>query len=231
MNKHYACTDFHGMYNLWTLIRDCCDDTDEIYFLGDAADRGSDGIKIIFELLKDKRVHYIKGNHEDMLVKSMDIYDYNSPAVWFQNGGSPTFDALMNLGQDKCTQLVNTLKRLPHKIDYTNTKGQIIHLTHAGYTPCNEPSDFKLRMNNLLWDRNHNFDIWFEHENEYCVFGHTPVFVLPYFGVPITKEQDKEELIVIFSNGHKIDLDLNSFYTNKVALFDLDSFEVKYFKI
>ena len=66
MNKVYACSDLHGMYRLWEQIRDYCDETDKIIFLGDAADRGKDGRKIIQELLADKRVTYIKGYHEDM---------------------------------------------------------------------------------------------------------------------------------------------------------------------
>jgi serine/threonine protein phosphatase 1 len=67
MYKTYAFSDVHGIYDLWAQIRDYCDETDTIYFLGDACDRGEDGIRIIIELLQDKRVKYIKGNHEDML--------------------------------------------------------------------------------------------------------------------------------------------------------------------
>ena len=47
MNKHYCFTDVHGNYNLWRQIHDYCDATDTIYFLGDAADRGEDGLQII----------------------------------------------------------------------------------------------------------------------------------------------------------------------------------------
>ena len=67
MNKTYAFTDLHGMYPLWEQIRDFCDESDKLIFLGDACDRGDDGLKIIKELLQDKRVTYIKGNHEDFL--------------------------------------------------------------------------------------------------------------------------------------------------------------------
>ena len=35
MNKTYAFSDVHGVYNLWEQIRDYCDETDTIYFLGD----------------------------------------------------------------------------------------------------------------------------------------------------------------------------------------------------
>lgn len=34
MNKTYAITDLHGMWNLWEQISEYCDETDTIYFLG-----------------------------------------------------------------------------------------------------------------------------------------------------------------------------------------------------
>ena len=50
----YAFTDIHGNYNLWLAIKNYCKEDDEIFFLGDAIDRGPDGIKIMQELFKDK---------------------------------------------------------------------------------------------------------------------------------------------------------------------------------
>ena len=67
MNKVYAVSDLHGMYGLWEKIKNYIDETDTIYFLGDAADRGPHGIKIMKELFTDKRVKYILGNHEDIM--------------------------------------------------------------------------------------------------------------------------------------------------------------------
>lgn len=66
MNKHYCFTDLHGCYDLWRQIKNYCDETDTLYFLGDAIDRGPDGVVLMEELLKDKRVIYLKGNHEHM---------------------------------------------------------------------------------------------------------------------------------------------------------------------
>ena len=71
MNRHFACSDLHGMWQLWEQIDAYCDETDTIFFLGDAADRGPDGLRLMKTLLIDKRVKYIKGNHEDMKVISL----------------------------------------------------------------------------------------------------------------------------------------------------------------
>ena len=68
MNKTYAITDLHGMWNLWEQISEYCDETDTIYFLGDAIDRGVDGLRVMESLLKDKRVIYLLGNHEEFFL-------------------------------------------------------------------------------------------------------------------------------------------------------------------
>ena len=62
MNRHFACSDLHGMWQLWEQIDAYCDEADTIFFLGDAADRGPDGLRLMKTLLIDKRVKYIKGN-------------------------------------------------------------------------------------------------------------------------------------------------------------------------
>ena len=60
MYKTYACSDLHGLYPLWEQIKHYCDETDTIYFLGDAIDRGPDGIKILLEMLYDSRVIFLR---------------------------------------------------------------------------------------------------------------------------------------------------------------------------
>ena len=69
MNKTYAITDLHGMLNFWEQISEYCDETDTIYFLGDAIDRGVDGLRVMESLLKDKRVIYLLGNHEEFFME------------------------------------------------------------------------------------------------------------------------------------------------------------------
>ena len=70
----YCCSDLHGRYDIWRQIKSFLKPEDKLYYLGDAADRGPNGWKIIKELISDNRIIYIKGNHEDMLVKAMKEY-------------------------------------------------------------------------------------------------------------------------------------------------------------
>ena len=98
MGKTYAFTDIHGQYDLWEQIRDYCQPDDNLYFLGDACDRGPAGIKIIKELLTDPRVIYLKGNHEEMLeVAAAEMLegDMSGVQLWAQNGGMDTWTELM----------------------------------------------------------------------------------------------------------------------------------------
>ena len=225
MNKCYAFTDIHGNYNLWRQIHDYCDETDQIYFLGDAADRGEDGLQIIEELLKDKRICYLKGNHEDFLIKSgpalidKNFYDINY-SLWLQNGGLSTSKSFLNLSYDSQIYLIKRLDKLPTRVIYINKKGQRIFLSHAGFTPNKDkiPSD-----QDLLWYRKHFNDEWPQDEiyqDAFVVHGHTPVQA--FF---------KTEEPFFYCDNHKIDLDIGTAFSDQVALLDLDTLEVvKIFK-
>lgn len=215
MNKTYCFTDIHGNYNLWRQIHDYCDATDTIYFLGDAADRGEDGLQIIQELLRDKRVIYLKGNHEDIFVDvGAELAEGIgwSASLWRENGGKPTIDSFKRLSYDSQIYYIKRLASLPEKAEYVNKNGQRIILSHAGFTPGSD------RPLDLLWDRKHFHDTWpveDEYKNTYIVHGHTPTPIL-------FRCQD----IVYYCDGHKIDLDVATIATNKIVLFDLDTLQI-----
>ena len=216
MNKTYCFTDIHGNYNLWRQIHDYCDATDTIYFLGDAADRGEDGLQIIQELLRDKRVIYLKGNHEDIFVDvGAELAEGIgwSASLWRQNGGKPTIDSFKRLSYDSQIYYIKRLAQLPAIYYYENAKGQNIILSHAGFTP----SEKFLSHADLMWDRNHIEDEWPQgYDNTYIVHGHSPVQIL-----------FKSDNPVYYCDGHKIDLDMATFVTNKIALLDLDTLEIE----
>ena len=233
MNKHYCFTDLHGMYDLWYQIKNYCDDNDELFFLGDAIDRGEDGIIIMNELLKDKRVTYLKGNHEDMMSICIPEFiegHFESYPWWVYNGGKPTWESLQRCSNDSKMWYVRKINAMPESLIYTNTKGQKIFLSHAGTSINKSKRELQLMGrgdNPYLWDRKHFLYPWpqdKEFENWFVVHGHTPVQIL-------TKELNiKLKGICEYNNEHKFDLDLASSDTNIVALFDLDELKVeKYF--
>lgn len=249
MNKTYAITDLHGQYDLWEQIKNYCDDTDTIYCLGDCADRGPRGLDIILEALEDPRVVYLCGNHEEMFEIVMSEYlktpNHKDDLYWWEcNGGGSTYEAALKLPLDELRRVIKDIAGLPRQTIYTNKKGQIIHLSHAGtaldYSRMELHYYEMKHMDPLLWDRKHFIRNWPEgHDNEYIVHGHTPI---PYMFrewhqvnlVCNTKKFDfdinKVTEICEYSDGHKFNLDLGCFMTGVAALFDLDELKVeKYF--
>ena len=76
----YACSDLHGNWELWLEIKKFLKPEDKMFFLGDAADRGDSGWTILKEMLNDKRITYIAGNHDIMLadrISNPNNYDNN----------------------------------------------------------------------------------------------------------------------------------------------------------
>lgn len=231
MNKTYAFTDIHGMYDLWRQISEYCDDTDTIYFLGDGNDRGEDGIRIIIELLQDKRVKYIKGNHEDMLTICVPEFlegHYDNLQWWLENGGRETIETLSQMSEESQLWLVRQLNKLPETVWYASPKGHKVFLSHAGTDLSKTKRELELlgRKYPYIWDRKHFFaphpkDM----QNVYQVHGHTSVQSLRkmyqffYPEIPVTTE------VFRYCDGHKIDIDMQSFASGCVALIDLDDFD------
>ena len=64
----YVFSDLHAQTNLWEQIKNYIKEDDELFFLGDAVDRGPGGITILQEILADPRITMLRGNHEDFII-------------------------------------------------------------------------------------------------------------------------------------------------------------------
>ena len=219
MNKTYAVADIHGQYNLWRQIIEYLDDTDTLYILGDCGDRGPDGWKIIKEALKDPRVIYIRGNHDQFLIDSWQA-DWRLDGLWYYNGGYDTFEAAS--ADQWADEYAGMLNRTKHLVEYHNTNGQTIFLSHAGFTPYpgTEPSE-----QNLIWSRDHFFARWPKEEEAkdwYVVHGHTFCASRSAFAFVNTKLNDTKT-VGRYCDGHKICIDGRAFLNHRIALLDLDT--------
>lgn len=220
MNKTYAAADIHGQYNLWRQIIEYLDDTDTLYILGDCGDRGPDGWKIIKEALKDPRVIYIRGNHDQFLIDSWEA-DWRLDGLWYYNGGYDTFEAAS--ADQYADEYAGMLSRTKHLVEYHNTNGQTIFLSHAGFTPYPggpEPSEY-----NLIWSRAHFLAQWPKKEEMkdwYVVHGHTFCASHSAFAFVDTKLNDTYT-VGRYCDGHKICIDGRSFLNHRIALLDLDT--------
>ena len=236
MNRTLVVSDLHGIYPLWRQIIESLDETDTLYILGDCGDRGRDGWKIICEALKDPRVVYIRGNHDQMLLDSWREEWYGEDfQCWMSNGGWETYDNMLMCDnyENYLIQLAKT--KLYHC--YVNKEGQRIHLSHAGFTLMED--DAIPHRDDLLWDREHCLDHcnWWPEENptDYMVHGHTPV-KSSTFKYAILKEPNRYKAnetftVVRYAHGHKIGIDGGCFATGKCAVLDLDTLTETIFEI
>jgi serine/threonine protein phosphatase 1 len=203
----YAVSDLHGRYDIYLKICELLNPEDKVCFLGDAADRGLDGWKLIKAIYNNPQWIYVKGNHEQMLEDAM-RNDCELPLLQW-NGGAITYAEWQEEGADE--SWIKKLEELPLNVEHFSETGHMILLNHSG-CESEDPEE-------VLWDR-HNF---LEEPVGYdiIVHGHTPVQEMEgYIGKKL------ENLGPMwYCNGHKIDIDIASAYTGKAVLFNLDTFE------
>lgn len=234
MGRILAISDLHGMYDLWKQIQNSLQSDDILYMLGDAADRGPDGWKIIKEALCDPRVFYIRGNHDQMILDCWHD-NWRDNWLWFNNGGWETFDSIIQDENSEIYLIQLSKTKLYHC--YENKNKQKIHLSHAGFTPM-ENNEIP-NNEDLLWDREHCRDLcsWWpeENPNDYVVHGHTPTrsrtFKHLIYNAPYLYELNDSATVIRYAHGHKIGIDAGAFSTNKCALLDLDTLQETIFEI
>lgn len=71
--KSYVISDIHGMYGSYMEAINQLQENDTLYVLGDVIDRGEYGIEIIQDMMQRDNVHFVMGNHEWYMLKTIDI--------------------------------------------------------------------------------------------------------------------------------------------------------------
>lgn len=235
----YAISDLHGNYELWTKVKEWLKPSDKLFCLGDNIDRGNDGIKIVQDMRNRENTTVLLGNHEDMLIDYLPgSIKYNEIfALWYRNGGQPTFDAIKKMSKEEQLDLLEFFRNCPKRIEFVNDNKQTIILCHAGFTPGQEEAaQFLFRGGKsgeyLLWNRDHFSDIFTSiderhNKNTYVVFGHTPVDYL----IPEKNLIDHGYRVHVSAMGHKIDIDLGAAWSNQTCLLDLNTLKPIYFDL
>lgn len=224
----YAVSDLHGQLNLTKQVLEYIKPNDTLYYLGDAIDRGYHGYEVLKMLLEDSRVIFLLGNHEDMLLRvTCEGYSERGREncyLWFMNGGEPTWGAINKLSQEEKSNLIQTLRKLPRRIDITNARNQKIIMTHAGLDPnMTEKAYRSIGIKDAyIWNREHSHTQWSGDEQTYALHGHTPVIEFTW--------SDEPPHTFFYCENHKINIDMGSYITGTAALFNIDTFETVYFK-
>lgn len=225
----YALSDLHGNEILFNKILNFLAPNDKVYFLGDAADRGKVGFRLIKQIYEDPRFIYVKGNHEDMLIKAMEEFcSEHEKGEAFRllayNGGKNTFDEWRKFGTN--ITWAKKLKNLPSWVAYINNKGQFISMSHAGFTP--HQNEFP-KKTDLIWSREHFLDDWDEQiKNTIVVHGHTPIiFLAEDLGLNLTELEPKP---LWYCDNKKVCIDLGTYMTDATMLLNLDTFKYHLFQ-
>ena len=171
-----AIGDIHGEIDkLNELLKQLAPQKDDtIVFLGDYIDRGLNSKEVIGRLItlsQETNCIFLKGNHEDLLLKMLQIKAEEDVLNWLMSGGVATLDSY--------GKIENIFKL--HSDFFDNLKPYYLTekylFVHAGINPTRtlEEQD----EDDLLWIRD-NF-IYKKHNlKQKIIFGHTP-FTKPYF--------------------------------------------------
>lgn len=213
----YCFSDLHGQYGLWKKIKEFIKPEDKVYCLGDCADRGPNGWKIVKEVLDTPNIVYLRGNHEQFIVDG----DYDT---WEYNGGAPTIYDSKEESEDEWNRIKLELVKTPFILNYLNKDRKKIVLCHAGFDP--EEIAFR-RDEDLLWDRSHIGYSWPEKDSwndYYIIHGHTPIQFIHKF-TPFGEKRPKPPQAYWYCNDHKCCIDQGSFLSGNALLLNLDTFE------
>ena len=194
MNKVYVISDIHGQnelfYELLKTIHFTKSDT--LYILGDCIDKGPGSIDLLKYIRTKKNIHLIKGNHEAMMLESLQIQKSDSTVTdkivcyldWLRNGGSNTLEQYRAETPYMQKKLYEYLENLP---DYKllNVKGEEYLLIHAGLFIPKEDIPLDILLNANIENEMHLYvreDFLCSHnrlKDINIIFGHTPTYGLP----------------------------------------------------
>ena len=215
----YAISDIHGCYDEFMALLEQIQfnpANDTLYVLGDAVDRGSNSIDCLTFMMETDNVHFIIGNHEQMM---LDYYNgEDDMGDWDRNGNELTKAHLGELHPDICAELFVYLRKCPYYAA-VEVNRQRYFLSHAGLDASvpleQQPQDA------LIWSR----EEFYKHKalDDYiCVFGHTPT---PYLHgtADYSVWHDKK-------HSDKICIDCACVFGGALAALRLDDGEIFYVK-
>lgn len=223
----YACSDIHGIWELWNGIKNFLKPEDTLYYLGDCMDRGDSGWTILKEMLNDPRIIYIAGNHDIMLADRIGRpYDYEIANIHHSNGGGPTW---MNAEEDpEANEIKIKIRQMPLYATYTNQYGEVIFMSHSGSINIDEPED-------LIWDRSEYISRYRPTGYDVVIHGHTtiPHLIkdLKEINEFFKNEPEKQWNIPEWDGGaywytpYRCDIDCCSIVTNRTVLIDLNTYD------
>ena len=196
----YVISDLHGQYRLFLKLLEKVkfSGADKLYMLGDAIDRGPDGIKILRHVMNAHNMHFLLGNHETMMLHvaasdgsvtpNLNKFQGRREINWlFQNGGAITYHRYRLLRKKERKELLKWLNSCPVSTK-VEVNGTTFFLTHTAFvkeiidTPYKDIDPDVARY--IVWYSPFREDIY-KSIDDYAackpwvfVIGHVPAFYL-----------------------------------------------------
>lgn len=159
----YVMSDIHGNLRRFDSIMSQINlnKDDTLYILGDVIDRFPDGIRILRQLMKMTNAKMLIGNHELMMLNSLDIglpyeqmdciqkaQNKSALRLWYQNGGWVTHNYLKHIRKVLRKEIFSYLQQLPlyYDVEVNEMKYRLVHAAPIDrfddwgcrYTDCRE---------------------------------------------------------------------------------------------
>ena len=155
----YAVSDIHGQLDIFLagLKKIDLQADDQLYVIGDAIDRGPDGIKILQYIMDHPNIDLLIGNHELLMLNSVDPEGKkkcNGPDsdLWtYYNGGRVTFEEYEKLQEKTRIALLEWL-RGRYVIRTIDVNERSFCLTHSYYDPAFENQKYSEMEYEDVWD-------------------------------------------------------------------------------
>ena len=227
MSVVYVVSDLHGCYDKYIKLLERLKMTsdDFLYILGDIVDRGSDGMKILLDLINRKNVFSYRGNHDhyaQIMLRNFAIANDGCFAdgleetfrLWLSDGGSPTYEEFLKLDESKQYAVLNYLNSLPLFEELT-VGGRKFFLAHTVPEKSKMLNIDSCRISDFIMGEPEYEKMYFE--DMLIVTGHTPTgFIDPEYTGQIWK-----------GNNH-IAIDCGAVFGNPLGCICLDTMEEIY---
>lgn len=228
----YVMADIHGNYDKYIemLKRIDLKDADLLYILGDVLDRGSDGMKVLKDMMLRPNVIPLLGNHEYMASVSLPwlLREVTEEAVdnieaesiqglveWMAVGGETTIAEFQKLPPEEQQDILDYLMEF-ELYDIVEAGGRRFLLVHAGldhFFPERSLDDYDL--SEMIFHKPDYDKVYFK--NTYLVTGHTPTRLI--------RADQKDE---IYEANNHIAIDCGAGYGGKLGCICLDTMEKYY---
>ncbi len=226
----YIISDIHGCYEKWLRLTEKLKlkESDRLYILGDAVDRGAEPIKTLLDISGRKNALYLMGNHDYYALHTLlaliknckntafSIEEEEFYPDWMYNGGEVTLRQFLELEPDKMVQLILFLKNAPAYFEAKHNGVKYV-LTHAGIAGFEEKAPLaSYPVEDFIFDRADYSAPLFK-DNTVLVTGHTPTRLI---------HTDGRDMI-FKGNGH-IAIDCGCVFGGKLSAYCIETAEEFY---